>query len=443
MVSKRIFTVISLLLVIGAGASVISAQTATIRGRVEMKKEGDKLAPIEGAAVEIFRVDIKTKLPPSKTDRRGNFSFAGVPLGQVFVIAVSGPGLKPELIPNIRAGMESIAIQVTEGDGRQFTENEVRDWIALGAGSGATAESPEAKKQREDYERQVKEVEGRNAATKKATEIINNALIEGGKAFEARNWTLAIQKFQEGIDADPDFAGSAPVLLNNKAISLSQRATDTFNASVTGSAADRTEARTKVVADLNEAISSTEKSIELIKNAPPADAVVQKNYEANRLQALLIRKGAYRLLAQTGVDTSRAKESTVAFNEYLALETDAAKKSRSQLEFAQTLQDCGEYEQAVSEFEKIVAEDPKNVDALVGLGLNLMTVGYTMQATDPAKSKLQMQEAANYLQEFVNLAPDTHRFKADAIATIAVLKQEQRVVPQAPARRAPAPRRRP
>lgn len=443
MFSRKLITTLSLLAIALVGTTAVSAQTAAVRGRVEMEKDG-KPVPVGGLTIELFRVDIKTKLPNGQTNNRGSFSFAGVPVGPVYVIAVSGPGIKPELIPNIRAGMESLTIKVTEGDGKQFTEDEVREWIALGAGSQAGGVETEAqKKGREDYERQVKEVENRNAAAKKATEIVNNSLTEGSKAFEARNWNLAIQKFQEGIDADPEFAGSAPVLLNNKAISLTQRATETFNKSISGSAAEKAEARDKVSADLYEAIKSAERALELIRNAAPADEATQKNYDANKLQAMLVRKNSYFLLAQTGVDTSKAQESTLAFAEYLATETDVAKKSRAQLEYAQTLQNCGEYEGAVEEFGKILAEDPKNVDALVGMGLNLMTVGYTTQATDATKGKAQLQEAVNFLQEFVNIAPDGHRFKEDAKATIAVLKEEQKVVPQAPSRRQPAPRRRP
>jgi tetratricopeptide (TPR) repeat protein len=441
--SKKFFSTLSLLSFLLIGVTLASAQTAAVRGRVEMDKDG-KPVPVGGLTVEMFRVDVKTKLPVGQTNNRGSFSFAGVPVGPVYVIAVSGPGIKPELIPNIRAGMESLTIKVGEGDGKQFTEDEVREWIALGAGSGAAGGESEAqKKSREDFERQVKEVENRNAAAKRATEVVNASLADGSKAFEARDWNLAIQKFQEGIDADPDFAGSAPVLLNNKGISLTQRATDTFNRSISGSAADKAEAREKVMADLGEAIRSAERALELIRNAPPADEATQKNYEANRLQAMLVRKNSYFLLAQTGVDTSKAQESILAFSEYLATETDVAKKSRGQLELAQTLQNCGEYELAVEEFGKILAEDPKNVDALVGMGLNLMTVGYTTQATDAAKGKAQLQEAVNFLQEFVNIAPDGHRFKEDAKATIAVLKDEQKVVPQAPTRRQPSNRRRP
>ena len=443
MLSKNFLTIFSLATLLFVGVSTISAQTAAVRGRVEMDKEG-KQVPVGGLAVEMFRVDIKTKLPAGQTNSRGGFSFAGVPVGPIYVISVSGPGIKPELIPNIRAGMESLTIKVVEGDGKQFTEDQVREWIALGAGAQAAGGETEAqKKSREDFERQVKEVENRNASAKKATEIVNASLADGSKAFEARNWTLAIEEFQRGIDADPEFAGSAPVLLNNKAIALTQRATETYNKSVTGSSTERAEAREKVVADLDEAIRSAERAIELIRNAPPADAATQKNYDANRLQSMLVRKNSYFLLAQTGVDTSRGQQSILAFGEYLALETDVAKKAKGQLEFAQTLQNCGEYDGAVEEFGKILAEDPKNLDALVGMGLNLMTVGYTTQATDAAKGKVQLQEAVNYLQEFVNLAPDGYRYKDDAKATIAVLKDEQKVVPQAPTRRQPTPRRRP
>ena len=76
-----------------------------------------------------------------------------------------------------------------------------------------------------------------------------------------------------------------------------------------------------------------------------------------------------------------------------------------------------------------------NVDALAGMGLNLINLAY-LNNNDKAK----FQEGVNYLQKFVGVAPEGHKFKADAQALIDALKKEQNVTPQkvtAPPRKRP------
>ncbi len=66
----------------------------------------------------------------------------------------------------------------------------------------------------------------------------------------------------------------------------------------------------------------------------------------------------------------------VAFQEYIAAEPDAKKKSDAQLALAEALQDSNDFDQAIVEFEKILTTDAKNVDALAGAGFSLVNVGY-------------------------------------------------------------------
>ena len=44
------------------------------------------------------------------------------------------------------------------------------------------------------------------------------------------------------------------------------------------------------------------------------------------------------------------------------------------------------------------------------------------------------QQAANYLQQFVDKAPDAHKFKADAKAVLEALKSQQNVQAEKPAK---------
>jgi tetratricopeptide (TPR) repeat protein len=288
----------------------------------------------------------------------------------------------------------------------------------------------EQKKAKEEYDKKVAETKARNEKALKANEIVNASLKEGGAAYDAKNYDLAIAKFDEGYKIDPDFAGSAPVLLNNKGLALLGRATDSYNKSVKADDATRASLKESAKNDLLEAVASSERSLEILKTATTTDPNIQKNYDVNKFLALTNRKTAYRLMAQTGVERNKGKEALLAFQEYIAAEPDAARKSKAQLDLALTLQDSNEFELAITEFQKILETDPNNVDALVGIGLSMVNVGYINLESDPAKGKAQLQEAANYLQKFVDVAPDTHKFKEDAKSAIASLKEEQKVVPQ-------------
>jgi len=134
----------------------------------------------------------------------------------------------------------------------------------------------------------------------------------------------------------------------------------------------------------------------------------------------------------TKADASQADAAAAAFDDYIAVETDAAKKAKAQMDKAQTLFDAGAADRAIVEFKKILDVQPDNVDALYGMGIAEISVAYG------DKDKAKMQEGVNYLQQFVDKAPDTHRYKAEAKATLAELKNTESVVPE---KTTPAPRR--
>lgn len=422
------FLTIALFLI---GSTSVFAQYGPVSGQVVVKGADGKATPVAGALVEVFRTDTKAKFPADTTDKKGNFSFAGLPMGAVFVLSISGPGISPEIIPNIKAGMDKLVVDVQPGDGKKWTEDEVRTALANPTGNTQSNElTAEQKKAKEEYDKQVADITAKNEKAKKATEVVNATLKEGRTAYEARNYDLAIAKFDEGYKADPDFAGSAPTLLNNKALALMNRGADSYNKSTKSDEASKLSLRDAAKNDFNEAVVAAERALEILKTATSSDPNVQKNYEANKIAALENRKSAYRYMAQTGVNREKGKEALVAFQEYIAVETDAARKSKAQLDLALTLQDSNEFESAITEFQKILETDPNNVDALVGIGLSMVNVGYINLDSDAAKGKAQLQEAANYLQKFVDLAPDTHKFKKDAVETIAQLKEQQKVQPQ-------------
>ena len=139
---------------------------------------------------------------------------------------------------------------------------------------------------------------------------------------------------------------------------------------------------------------------------------------------------AYRLYVSKG-DGTKADAGVAAFQDYIAVETDAAKKSKAQLDLAQMLLDAGAGEKAYAEYQKILAATPNDPDANLGAGLALYATG----------DKTKYQEAANFFQKFVDTAPDTHKFKNDAKAILAEMKNTENVVPEKTTR--PGTRKRP
>jgi tetratricopeptide (TPR) repeat protein len=82
--------------------------------------------------------------------------------------------------------------------------------------------------------------------------------------------------------------------------------------------------------------------------------------------------------------------------------------------------DTGNAPKAIEAFQGVLASNPDNLDATLGLGLALFSTG----------DKNKYQEAANYLQRFVDKAPDTHPLKASAKESLDYLKKNENVQPQ-------------
>jgi tetratricopeptide (TPR) repeat protein len=257
MFRKNYLTFCLALFLLLAGSLTALSQTAPVSGKVELKKADGTSVPVDGAMVEVYRTDVKSKLPSAKTNKRGEFVFAGLPLGATFVLAVSAPVAAPGYYPNVRAGSEKILISLTEGDGKRWTEEEIRQAVSGAAATGSAAQQPTAESKKAEAERlkliaeneaQKKKIETENAS-------VTKSLADGNAAFNSKNYDLAITKYDEGIAANPDYAGSASVLLNNKGVALKNRAIDNYNKAIKSTdAAVKTEALGKVKQDLEAAL---------------------------------------------------------------------------------------------------------------------------------------------------------------------------------------------
>jgi tetratricopeptide (TPR) repeat protein len=423
-----IFTSIIAAAVLLLSAVTASAQTGQLRGTVQLIGSDGKPAPVAGALIDVFRTDITGEFH-TKTDKKGEWVFAGLPFVGTYVVSVSAPGAAPNANSGVKAGREvPVAVVLQPGDGRRLTREEA---VAVskggGGGGGASSsgggESASDKAKREELMKKNEEIA---AANKKATDInaiVGESFKAGNAALTAKNYQEAIKQYDVGLAADPEQAA----LLTNKAAALKALGVEKYNAAIqskddAAKAAGIDEAK----ADFKNAAEASDKAFDLIKKEPAAtDPNDQKKHEANKYAALSVRAESYRLYVSKG-DSTKADAGMIAFQDYIAVETDAAKKSRAQMDLAQMLLDAGAGDKAYAEYQKILSAQPDDADANLGAGLALFSTG----------DKTKYQEAANFLQHFVDKAPDTHKFKADAKAILAELKNTENVVPdKAPARR--------
>jgi tetratricopeptide (TPR) repeat protein len=425
-----LFTSIIAAVILVLSAVVASAQMGQLRGHVLLKQADGTTIKAAGAQIDVYRTDLPGSYP-NKTDKSGTFVYAGLPYGGKYIIAVSMPNAAPTYQGSVQAGRDTdYELVLSPGDGRRLTLDEIKKFMATSGAdtsvSGGT-ESAADKAKREDLIKKNAEILASNKKATDTNQIVGDSFKAGNAALNSKNYDEAVKQYDIGLAADPEQAA----LLTNKSAALKALGVERYNAAIqTKDDAARTAGIEAAKANFKNAAEAADKACELIKKEPAAtDPNDQKRHEANKYAALAVRAEAYRLYVSKG-DPSQTDGGIAAFRDYIAAETDAAKKSRAQLDLAQMLLDAGAGDKAYAEYLKILAEKPDDPDANLGAGLALYSTG----------DKTKYQEAANYFQHFVDKAPDTHKFKNDAKDILANLKNTENVVPERTTR---PPRKRP
>jgi tetratricopeptide (TPR) repeat protein len=449
MIHRYFFAAIVAALLVSSAALTSVAQVGELRGHVWLQQADGQKVPLADANIDVFRNDLKAEYK-TKTNKKGEFVFAGLPLVGTYTVAASHPSAQPGFVGEVKVGREIPAdLTLSPGDGKRLTFDEIKgagagprpaSAPAGGSSSGGEKESAETKAEREKRIKENAEIEAKNKKITESNAVVmktfttgNTALQAAGAATAAKNSQEAIAKygeainaFNEGLAADPE----QPALLTNRSLAYKGRGVEQYNASIklTDDAAKKT-ARDAAQADFKAAAESSTSAVNLLKQVPnPTDPAEQQRLNGNKYAAFSANAESLRLLAK--VDPTQADAALAAYNDYIGLETDPKKKVRAQLDAGQMLQDAGSFDKALEEYKTILTVEPDNPDANVGAGLALFGAG----------DKAKYQEAANYLQHFVDVAPEDHKFKADAKAILAELKNTEKVTPE---KMAPAKRKRP
>ena len=412
-----LFSLIMAASVLLSSAIAASAQTGQLRGHVVIKQADGTSVPGAGAQIDVFRTDLSGEYP-TKADKKGQFVYAGLPYVGRYILAASAPNAAPSALTGVRVGQDiDYEIVLGPGNGRRYTKDEAKSAVQPSAG-GATSstgggESAADKAKREELAKKNAEIETKNKKIEESNKVISEAFKAGNVALNAKNYDEAIKEYDIGLAADPEQAA----LLTNKSAALKARGVDKYNAGIKDKDAAATES---AKADFKAAAEAANAAADLLKKEPAAtDPAEQKQQQANKYAAFSVRAEAMRLYV-TKTDPTQADAGAAAFQDYISVETDPAKKSRAQLDLAQMLLDAGSGDKAYAEYQKILAANPDDVDANLGAGLALFSIG----------DKGKYQDAANYLQHFVDKAPDTHKFKIDAKAILAELKSTENVTPE-------------
>lgn len=418
---------------------LVSAQNGQLRGHVTLKQADGSVVPAADAVIDVFRTDLPGDFN-LKTNKKGDFVHAGLPLQGTYTVSVSMPGAQPYYLPGVRVGREEdVKIELSPGNGKRLTRADIKS-LSSGASSSGTPsakESAEDKAKREELMRKNAEIEASNKRAESSNAVIERTFKAGNDALRAKNYDLAIAQYDEGISADPEHPG-APALLTNRTVALSARAVDRYNTAVkSADDAAKTAGMEAARKDWQAASESGTKAVTLLRAMPvPADVAAANAAKLNLYFALQARADATRLFV-VKVDPTKVAQGVTAYEEYIAAEADPVKKTQAQNALAQMLFDANAFDQALVQYQKILETSPDDLNALLRSGQSLFNIGALNNG-----DKVKYQEAANYLAKYVEKAPDTDPYKADAKAILDTLKDQANVKPEklaAPVRRTKRP----
>lgn len=360
--------------------------------------------PLEGAAVDIYRTDIKGRFQ-AKTDKRGHF-FYNVPQQGTFTIVASAPGYAPGYRPNIRlsSSMPRIEIALERGNGLRPSLEEVERFLS----SGGTREDPAAAEER----RKAEEEYAKAVAEKDQFDARKVHFDAGVAAMGSRDFPTAIAKFTEAItgleNADPESFGELiGVAGSNLAETHYQLGVDLYNQATRENDKAKREAAKDHLTKGAKAIAMA------IKFMPKAEAVYA------------IQGKTLALLVDKYNETDQAETGANAFLKASEVELDSKKKIDMVVQAGDVYRYGFMTEKAVATYKMALAADSNNLSAYYGIGLACMG---TSEEND-AKRKEIWQTAADYLKVFTDKAAGDPR-AAEVKGLLDMLAKDFKIKPR-------------
>ena len=325
------------------------AQTVAIEGDVK----GEDGTGLRDAVVKIERTDIKGSYK-CKTNKKGHFFHAGLPLGTYRVI-LEVNGKDVDVVNGVRPRLGDP--QVVNFDLQAMKAK--RDALQRAAESGQLTKEQQREmtsEQREAFERANKERQQQMAKNK----VLNEAFNTGMTALQAKDFAAAIAAFTKAGEVDP----KQPVVWANLAEAYTGQA-----GALKGAEAD---------AAMGKAIESYQKALEL----KPEDSGMHNNF---------------------GLALARAKKFDEAKAELAkAAQLDPTNAGKYYYNLGAVLTNINQLEPAGEAFKKAIESDPNYAEAQYQYGIYL-----TSKASLSADGKMTFAPGTKEaFEKYLQLAPN-------------------------------------
>src|SRR5215204_2203469 len=133
MISRYFYGALAVAILVASASMTTFAQVGELRGLVFMQQADGQKVPLAEAQIDVFRTDISGRYN-TKTNKKGEWVFAGLPFAGTYIVAASHPTARPNWVGGVKAGRDvPVEIIVTPGDGKRPTLEEIK-----AAGGGAT-----------------------------------------------------------------------------------------------------------------------------------------------------------------------------------------------------------------------------------------------------------------------------------------------------------------
>src|SRR6516225_2856630 len=171
-------------LLLTSGAAI--AQTGELRGNVQLVGADGKPAPLAGATVDVFRTDISGDYH-TKTDKKGNWVFAGLPYVGTYIVSISAPGAQPNAKSGLKVGQETpVDVILQPGDGRRLTRDEATS--VAGSGGSSSSGGKESAADKAKREEEIKKYEEEKKRIGNINEMLARTFKAGNDAITAKNY---------------------------------------------------------------------------------------------------------------------------------------------------------------------------------------------------------------------------------------------------------------
>jgi tetratricopeptide (TPR) repeat protein len=397
------------------------AQTVQLEGMVVTKGADGKEVPVPEAQIDVYRTDIGKGHWQLKADKRGRFTMLGIPFQATVTVVVSGPGMDPGFQTNYRAvDQKPLKFVLVPGSGNRPTLQEVQARGSGGGTSAAPTASAQPKLSEEELAKRNEEIARIEAENAKITE--NKSLFDAKKAhydagiaaLEAKNEDQAITELSavlEGLDS------AEPTVFNEMIHRTSSNLAEAQYRVAVGLYNKGDRDRSKIL------LEAAARNIARALTIEPAD---------NTYYAIQAKTGE--LLADKFNQSDKAGPAAVAYAKLAEAQTDGTEKRKLQLKTAEAyrlgfkaeLNGSGDEAKAESHktkaieaYKAVLANDPKNADAIYGIAL---TNAGSFQKAD-------WQMAANYYKLFLDTAPNDPR-AGQIKGQLAIYEKELKIKPQ-------------